>query len=439
MLAFGGVALAALVAIGLWPFYNAWHMGATTPNAPVNRDYELRDRFVSFYERQVRRDARDQISARLLAQQYMQRFRERYDMDDVLRARRAAQRSIALQPRGNTSAELTLASTYLAYHDFSLALAAERRAESGDPGNPAPRAQVASVLLELGRYDEARATLSAIPERERATPAVEAVDARYDELNGRLDDARREIDACIRVADSDSEASAYDRSWFHLRAGQLAFAAGDTSAARAHYDAAIDLYPNNAQALAARARLYRGEREWQHALADATRSAQLYPLPQTLQYQADAQRALGDRSGASATEALIDAESRLYAAQGVNDRLLALYYADRRRNLGGALRAAQDDAVRRGDELYADDTLAWVFAMQGKWREAAPFAQRALRRHTQDAEMEYHAGIIAAHTGDVARAKSLLAAALAQNAAFDPFEADDARRVLATLGNGEAK
>ena len=36
--------------------------------------------------------------------------------------------------------------------------------------------------------------------------------------------------------------------------------------------------------------------DWQRALAAATRSAELYPLPQALGYEADAQRALGDET-----------------------------------------------------------------------------------------------------------------------------------------------
>ena len=56
-----------------------------------------------------------------------------------------------------------------------------------------------------------------------------------------------------------------------------------------------------------RAKLYRARADWQRALASATRSAQLYPLPQTLGYVGDAQRALSDAAGSARTDALIRA------------------------------------------------------------------------------------------------------------------------------------
>jgi predicted Zn-dependent protease len=156
-------------------------------------------------------------------------------------------------------------------------------------------------------------------------------------------------------------------------------------------------------------------------------------LPQALGYQADAERALGDEAAAAQTDALIDAERTLYDARGVNDRLLALYYAQRRVHLDEAIRMARSDLRKRGDEIYADDTMAWVLAAAGQPSRAWHFAQLATRLGTQDPMLNYHAGAIAMDAGHPARARALLTAAIDGNAAFDPFYAADARRRIVWL------
>jgi tetratricopeptide (TPR) repeat protein len=428
------LAIATLAAIGIAVAPYVLDRNAPPPAhnvAPVPRDYLQRDALVTFYERQSKVDPADQITLRMLAAQYMQRFRERYDLTDVTRAAAAARRSLVLQPQGNTAAHMTLGSTQLAYHDFPNALQSERAALAGEPFNRNSQAQVASVLMELGRYGEARSELTRIvDDAHQEDPTVDAVRARYDEMTGRLDEARVYIQRAIKTTDAIIDDTAYDRSWFHMRAGQLAFDAGDPRAAESEFTSALQLYPDNAMALLFQAKMLRAQGRWRETLAAASRSADLYPLPQALGYEADAQRALGMTAQARATDALIGAEERLFDSQGINDRLLANYYAQRAVHLDTALRAALSDYRKRGDEVYADDTLAWTLARLGRWHEARRYAVMATRLGTQDAEVQYHAGVIALHAGATVEGRRRLRAALQLNPQFDPFEAPRARGLL---------
>ena len=422
----------AVTALALWPVLGTHRApAASVTPAPLVRDYETRDRLITFYERQMREQPQDQIQMRILAGQYLQRFREQYDLGDVDRAEKLAERSIVLQPQGNTAGEMTLAAALLTYHHFRQALVHEIDAWRGEPSNANALAQIASLQMELGQYAVAKATLGRIPHGPAENPTVDSIWARYDELTGRIGEARALIATATQSIDSDVAVPAYDRSWFHMRAGQLAFEAGDLASAQAQYATALDDYPKNAMALMWQARLYRAQRRWNDALAAAQKSADLYPLPQALGYVADAQRALGERDAAAQTDALIRAEQRLFDTQGINDRLLANYYAQRDEHLNSALRAARTDYAKRGDEIYADDTLGWVLARMGRWREAKRYTERAVRYGTQDAELQYHAAIVELHTGDVARGRARLETALRMNPSFDPFEADDARAQLA--------
>lgn len=420
----------AFAAIAAWPASLLFAPGAHSDaaGAPVNRDYLDRDRTIAFYEREASADSEDQIALRVLASQYLQRFRERGDLGDVERATLASRRSLALQPYGNDSADTTLASALLAYHEFPEALHYERNALAAVPTNDDTRAQIASLLMELGRYDEAGRVLARPPQD--PSPSWKAVAARYDELHGRLSFARNEIREAEATVDEMLTVPAYTRSWFHVRAAQLAFEDGDDGAVADELAQALRVFPDNAGALLVEAQWHRSHARWHEALAAATRSADLYPLPQVLGYRADAQRALGDERGAAATDALIDAEQRLNNARGVNDRLLAAYYAQRHAHLGDALRFARADLAKRGDEIYADDTIAWVLASMGRWTEADRYSRRATRLGTSDPVLLYHAGAIAMEAGNARDGRRLLEAALRQNPNFDPFAAEDARRRL---------
>jgi len=425
--------VAALALGAAWPWFSSHRaQAAEDAFAPVYQDYKQRDRIIAFDEAEARHDPFDQITLRMVAGEYLQRFREIGDLNDVTRAHAAAVRSLRLQPSGNVQALDTLASSEIAFHHFRAALADERASLEADPSDDDARAQIASILMELGRYEDAGRTLARASGPEES-PTWMSVRARYEELTGDLAVARSEMRRATAIVDQMLSVSAYTRSWYHMRNAQLAFEAGDTRSAAAEFGEALRIFPDNAMTLLFEAKFYRAQRDWHRALAAAARSADLYPLPQALGYVADAQRALGDEDAARRTDALIRAEQRLLNTQGINDRLLAMYYAEHGEHLDDALREARSDFAKRGDEIYSDDTMAWVLAKLGRWNAARAFANRALRYDTTDPELQYHAGVIAWRTGHLQEARRRLSAALAENPEFHPVYAADARRILASL------
>src|SRR5471032_265794 len=108
------IVLCAIVAVALWPRYlarsaNVAAAAALPTMAPVTPDYQTRDTLVAFWEKAENEHHRgDMISPDHLAEQYLQRYRERMDIDDVLRAERAAKQSLIAQPRENMPGELEL-------------------------------------------------------------------------------------------------------------------------------------------------------------------------------------------------------------------------------------------------------------------------------------------------------------------------------------------
>jgi Flp pilus assembly protein TadD len=156
------------------------------------------------------------------------------------------------------------------------------------------------------------------------------------------------------------------------------------------------------------------------------------PFPEVLGYEADAQRALGDASGAAQTDDVIRTVERVGNAQHISDRLLAIYYAEHGENVADAYAIAKRELAVR-DDVFTEDTLAWAAAMDGRWDEARTRIAGALRYGTENALLRYHAGAIALHFGDRAEARRRLSEALALNAQFHAVYADDARAKLAAL------
>lgn len=431
------IAASALIALAAWPAYLAWSERTDTSDpaaqltpAPVKADYLGRDQTIGVLERDVARDSGDQITSRMLSGEYMQRYRERGDVGDILRAEHAARASLKAQLYGNIAGDAALTTALLALHRFH-----EARRPLGDArlyvgANPGFLMNDAGLSLELGEYPRAESLLARVgPIND---PAVQITRSRYDEESGKLAEARTLLERAMRQADSIYDTPAERRAWFHFRMGELAFLAGDNDGAIAAERAAIAIFPDDFLAYNALARDLAANHRWDEAEAAAQRGVTLMPSPETFGYLADAQAARGETAAAAATRDEIVAIERIGNAQHLSDRLLAVYYADHGLRLDDAYAIAHRELSVR-DDIYTEDTLAWTAAKDEKWDVARAAERKAIRFDTEDPRMQYHAGFIALHFGDRAEAKARFTRALALNPHFHPTQADDARRELALL------
>jgi tetratricopeptide (TPR) repeat protein len=431
------IVLGAIVAVALWPHYierstNVAAAAALPTMAPVVADYEMRDKLVAYWEEaENEHHPGDMISPDNLAQQYLQRYRERMDIDDVLRAERAAKQSLIAQPVGNMPGELELASIDLTLHRFYDAIAVTRHIESYDSGDPSMYPREASLDMEVGNYACASHLLAAVPEKSR-DDGWRVVDSRYLELTGHLAEARSLLATTSAYQNANFDAPAQQRAWYFFRAGEMAFEAGDNDTALGDEREAVTVFPNFADALRTLARIECARHDWQQCLTDANASSNIVPYPETLGYKADAQRALGDTAGADQTADLIHTVGELGDQQHITDRLLAIYYADHRVYPDEAYAIAKNELKSR-DDIFTEDTLAWAAAMDARWTEARTRIAGAMRYGTQNSLLDYHAGVIAEHFGDASAAKADFQRALALNPQFHPTFADDARAQLAKL------
>ena len=433
-----GRSLSLWVLVGLLVFLGSGSVLASSTGWPnreattaVFPDYEQRNLIIHNYETQVQRSPDSWLMLRLLAAQYLRRFREQADVEDLLRAEHAARQSQSVQP--SREADLLLASTLLSQHRFQEALQVVTDTPRSATDTVALRA---SIQMELGDYEAAHQLIQGLP-TDAENLGNSAIAARYLELTSHLGEARQLLDATMQQMDSFYSNPAETRAWFHVRAGDLAFLAGNLAESERRYQEAIALFPQDIAARTGLARLYAVQHRWQKALEVANQGIDRVPLVETLGYKADAQQALGDPQGAQDTEALIEVVARLSKVQGIYDRALSVYYTEHGIHLPEALEIAQREVAVR-DDIYAEDTLAWAAAANGDWQTAQTAAEKATRYGTEDALLHFHRGMIALHGGDRAAAQEQLSLALRLNPTFHPKYATEARQTLAMLTRSAA-
>ena len=428
-----GLAAAALFALAAWPvFVHRAAAGAASADptpAPLRDDATIRARTIAFEESRVGLDREDQITRRMLAEQYLQRYRERGDVDDILRAQAQALGSLRIQPQANVAALQELASAQLALHQFHPARATIRRARRSAPSDPSLAMGEASLDMEIGDYAAARKLVMRFGANADATATVAA---RLAEVTGDVPRARALLARAAVRADEIYGIPNERRAWYHVRLGELAFEAGGSDDALREESVALERFGDDVQALTDSARFDAALGRWSDARANAEHAVRITPSPENLGLLADAQRQLGDVAGANATRDEIVAVERIGNAQHLVDRLLAAYYADHGARLDDAYDIASRDAAVRPDP-YAEDTLAWAAARSGRWNVARRAARHAIAWNTADPRIWYHAGVIAEHDGDPTAAVADYGHALALNPHFQAVFADDARQRIARI------
>ena len=358
----------------------------------------------------------------------LQRVRETADPSLYPRAEAAFLKARDLAP-GDPLPLVGLGTLELARHEFARALVTGRQALAMVPELSTATGVVVDALVELGRYDDA------------ATAAQAMIDARPDlasyarvsyvrELFGDLPGALSAMQQAIHAGGGASENNAY----VLVQAGNLLVLEGRRHDADAAYARALQLFPDFPAALAAQGRAAVARGDLPTAIALFDHAAAIVPLPDYVIALGDAQEASGDDAAAQDSYALARTETTLFRANGVVvDLELALFEADHG-DSATALRLARQAYAER-PTLKAADALAWALYRNGRLDAARTRSAQALRLHTPDPVLLYHAGMIAAAANDRVAARRDLGAALALDAGFSATGAAAARALLARLSH----
>jgi tetratricopeptide (TPR) repeat protein len=123
-------------------------------------------------------------------------------------------------------------------------------------------------------------------------------------------------------------------------------------------------------------------------------------------------------------------------AHGHDHIFMAKIYADLDRELPLALRMAEESKLTQNPREA--DVLAWVYFKNKRLPEAIAAIKRALRHGTPDAEIHFHAGLIAREFGDLTSARKHLQKAIQMNPNFHIRHAKTALEALQGMENHSA-
>jgi tetratricopeptide (TPR) repeat protein len=393
---------------------------------PVASEARIRDLDIEFYRKRVQRDPRSAGDYTQLAGLYLQRGRERADNADLTQAEQNARRSLHLRSGRNAAAFGVLASSLLAQHRFTEALQVAHSLLAADSTSISAQGLLGETQLELGQYKEARRTLGSLATYSGDLSVAPRL-ARWHELHGRPEQARR----LLRVARTEAKRRhgmpKEQVAWFHLRLGDLALRHGHLGEAERELRDGLGVLPNDYRLLGTMARLDAARHRWPSAVAYGERAIASALDPATLGVVGDAYAAVGD--SAKAEEYYRTMEVTVLHQPGPFHRAWSLFLLDHDRQVPQVLAKVREELRTRTD-IYGYDLLAWALYKSGRHREAGAAMAHALALGTRDATLFYHAGMIARALGDNAAARVHLQAALDTNPYWSPLQPEHARQVL---------
>lgn len=228
---------------------------------------------------------------------------------------------------------------------------------------------------------------------------------------------------------------AENTAWCRANLAMMLFSEGAFPSTAQALEPALKASPKNPHVLLAAGRIaaaredYPGaERYFQRILENAPNHEALAALGDLCAVQgraAEAEKYYGE------VEAL---DVQQFARAGHSHLAMAKFYADHDRKPIEALRMAEERKLTRN--VNEADTLAWVYFKNGDQARAIEAIKVALSRKTPNAEIHFHAGMIAAKFGDRVSAQNHFEQALTLNPHFSILQAPLAAAELAKLGGG---
>lgn len=362
----------------------------TVASAPTLTEREIRERDIDFYKQRAEHDPTGAADLAHLGALYLERARDTGDPRDALAAEQVARRSIKNREPHNVAAHQILASSLLSQHRFIEALAESKRVRDNDPTSGPARAAVAEIEMELGQYDSASVGFASL-DGSQTNLSVAPRLARWSEIRGHTEAARRYMHDALLVAQREPTLPREQLAWFWMRAGDIELRAEKPSAADSAYRAGLNANPGDYRVLAAMARLAMTRGQWSDAVKYGEESIATTLDPATLGILSDAYTALGDTARASEYARVL--EIAVSKQPGAYHRAWSLFLLDHNQRvdfIAGKIRAEMK--TRR--DVYAYDLLAWSLHRQGRDVEAQQAMARALEQGTRDPQLARHAAEI---------------------------------------------
>ena len=400
---------------------------------PLKSESEIRELDIQYFAERAKRDPTGAMDLAHLSALYLARGRETGDPRDAILAEEAARRSLHNRKERNGSAAQVLETSLLAQHRFDEALPLAVAARDADPQNPSLRAALGDIQMEMGLYDSARVSFANLHVA-LGDPSVAPRLARWAEIEGQPEKARRLLHAALLTVQKLPEVPREQLAWFWLRIGDVELRSGHPVAADSAYRTGLVLHPADYRLLSALAHSALLEQQWRRSIAYGERAIAVTLDPATLGTLSDAYAAIGDSAKSADYARVLDVA--VLKQPGAYHRAWSLFLLDHGKHLETVSRKIREE-VRTRKDIYAYDLLAWSLHKAGRDAEAERAMTLALREGTRDAQLFYHAGMIQHALGHEDAARAQLSRALAVNPFFHPTQVAEARSTLSSLTRSE--
>jgi tetratricopeptide (TPR) repeat protein len=394
-------------------------------------------------EEQIKKTPADYAGYQALGTAFLQKARETGDIDYYDRAEQALNKSLNLAPEDFRSADplVQIALVCMGEHRFTDALDYSQRAIELGSGNLAAFAVYGDAETDMGEYDEAESAYDAVQGLGEATSPQLSLAYMLDSRKAYLRFLNGEPAKAIDLMKSAITAGLQTRvprenvAWLYFELGERYFQQGDIADAELSYQAGINADPNHYRSLAGLAKVRAAQGRFDESVQLYKRSITVIPFPVYVAELGDVYKRMGKPAQAQEQYDLIETIAHLSKLEGVlANRDLALFYADHDIKLPEAEEFARKELEVRHD-IYTWDALAWVLYKNGQTQEAADAMNKAVRLHTNDPLLLFHAGMIDHAIGRDNDAEQFLSRALNANPHFHVFFADVARATLDAIAS----
>lgn len=235
-------------------------------------------RNIRLHESRVKQDPKGAVGWGMLADAYLAESKE-YDRDTAAwKAEAAARQSLYLRAAGNDRARGALVSALLEQHRFQDAIHALDRF-----GYKKGRLR-ADVLIELGRYEEAKRLIAGLRPDD---PSAYAAKARIAIIQREPDLAIKHLLHARALVDGNPGFGETTLAWYDVKLGDAYVQARRCAPARTRYEMAVREHPRSYKAHLALARLNLLDKRWNAAIEEGRATLQIAN-------SLDARSAIGD-------------------------------------------------------------------------------------------------------------------------------------------------
>jgi len=358
-----------------------------------------------------------------LSKAYSQLAQEALDFSQYQQAEAFLRKPLSLDST-NIEALAQLAQVKSAYHKFEESIAIATKILSKAPKNPSAWGALGDAFLELGKYKQADSCYKKMYNLDKELYSL----VRLSHLACEKGNFSQAV-SFMKKAIQNGEKEGYffcEQAWANVQLGKLYLSRGKLDESLKAFEKALNLLPNYLPALEHKGRVLALKGDMNSAIEIYEKVSQKAVDPEPKSALAKLYLEVGKKEAADSLLKLVREQYEVYLKSDIkafNSRI-AKFYLQWNINLEQALELAQKELEIRQD-IHTYDLLAWAYYKNGEPQKAWENISLALSKNNKDAEILYHAAVIAEALGKQRESKKYFSQAKSINPLSEKMYAEN--------------